>query len=311
MAGFILSPVTGEALDFPKQPITLICGHAPGGSNDIHNRVLAEAAKKYFSQNVVPTCVTGGGGSVAISRVVNAKPDGYSLCYSGPPYHRISFWNKLPFSPLEDTTPIIQVWGSTYSLIVRGDSPFKDVKDLVAYAKANPKKLKYMTAGIGSGMNVIMLQLQSATGIEFTHVPGKGEADAVVAVLGGHVDMMPATLTTAEPHALAGNFRILLFFTEQRTKAYPDIPTAKELGYNIVEQSELGIHGPKGLPEEIVKALHDGFKKAMFDPIFVSHCKKTHAPILYLNTADYQKLMRTSYGKQKEAYERIVSQLKK
>jgi tripartite-type tricarboxylate transporter receptor subunit TctC len=311
VAGFILTPVTGQALDFPKGPITIICGHAPGGAVDRNIRVLADLAQKYLGQPVVVENVTGGAGSVAIARVVAKKPDGYFLCISGPPYHRISLWTKIPFNTVEDTTPIIQVWGHTFCLVVRADSPFKNLKDLVAYAKANPNKLKHMSTGIGSGMHTVMVQLEQAAGVQFTHVPGRGDAEAATAILGGHVDMMAGSFATANPLVLAGKFRILAVFAEERVKSCPNVPTAKELGYNAIMTSPLGIHGPKGLPEEIVRVLHDGFKKAMFDPVFISHCEKNGNPILYKNTEDYKKYMRATYAEEKAVYDRIVSQMKK
>jgi len=292
LVGFVLAPFmeqTGRALDFPTKPITMLCGFGAGGITDLTSRALAEAARKYFGQPVIVENVTGGGGSVALGRICEKKPDGYFLAPDGPKMRLTSLLTNLPFDVSKDFTQVIQVWGNPFGILVRSDSPFKTLKELIEYAKANPGKLKHMSAGIGTGPFIIMTELEGATGTKFIHIPGKSDQEASTSLLGGHVDMLAGAMGSCTPLVQAGKLRLLATLGEERIKTFSDVPTVKETGYNIVYVAPLGMVGPKGMPGEIVKALHDGFKKAMEDPIFVSHCDRFGVPILYKDTEAYRK----------------------
>ncbi len=287
LLAFAFFPMVGSAANFPDRPITLIVPYPAGGSTDIAIRALAEAAKKTLGQVVVEN-KSGGGGAVGTGSIVGKKPDGYSLAVAVTSLHRNSYINPLPFDTVKDLTPIIRVGGYLYGIVVRSDSEFKTLSDLIDYARANPFKLKYMASGVGTGGHIAMEELAHNTGIKVSHIPSKGDQESTAAVLGKHIEFM-STTSGWIPLAQSGQLRVLATYAEHRIKSFPDVPTVAELGYKVVHNSPFGIFGPRGMQKEVVQTLHDGFKKAMEDPIFLSTMEKYELPILYQNSEDYAK----------------------
>jgi tripartite-type tricarboxylate transporter receptor subunit TctC len=305
--GLLLMPFPGWALDFPTKPITLVIPYSPGGATDVTFRSLAEAAKKYFGQPVVPENKPGGSGAVAVGSMVGRKPDGYYVCVIVSVLQRASFQNKFSFDTVKDVTPIISVCGLQYGIVVKPDSQFTTLKSLIDYARANPGKATYMSAGVGSGGHIYMEEISaSAGGIQFNHIPSKGDMDAANALLGGHVDFIAVSPGGWMPLAEAGRLKLLTTLGEKRTKRFPDVPTVKELGYNVVHLTPLGLAGPKGLPREITQALHDGFKKAMDDPIFLTVAEKFENPIVYQNSEEFAKYWAASYLEEGERVRKFI-----
>jgi len=303
---FIAPSITFGA-DFPNKPITLVVQYTAGGATDLTFRALAEAAKNYFNQPVIVENKPGGSGAVAIGSMLGSKPDGYTLCVIVSVLHRASYQNKFSFDTVKDITPIINVAGLQYGIVVKPDSPNKTLKDLVEYARANPGKVTYMSAGVGSGGHIYMEEIGvAAGGVKFNHIPAKGDMDAANALLGGHVDFIAVSPGGWWPLVEAGQLRILATLGEKRTKTFPNVPTVKESGYNVVHLTPLGIGGPKGLPKEIVKILHDGFKKAMDDPIFLSVIGKYENPITYQNPEDFTKYWADSYLEEGERVRKFI-----
>ncbi|MBI4964415.1 MAG: tripartite tricarboxylate transporter substrate binding protein [Desulfomonile tiedjei] len=294
LCALALCPAVGLAAGFPDKPITVIVPYPAGGSTDVAIRALAEAAKKHLGQPVIVENKSGGGGAVGVGSIVGKKPDGYLLSVAVTSLLRNSYINKLPFDTVKDLTPIIRVGGYLYGIVVKSDSQFKDLGELVAHAKANPGKLTYMASGVGTGGHVAMEELAYNTGIKLSHIPSKGDQESSAAVLGGHVDFM-STTSGWVPLAQAGQVRVLAVFADKRIKAFPDAPTVAELGYKVVHNSPFGIFGPKNMPKEVVKTLHDGFKKAMEDPAFLSTMESYELPVLYQDGNDYAKFWADAY----------------
>ncbi len=293
--GWVLLPFHGQAADFPNKPITLIVPYPAGGATDLISRPLAEAAKKYLGQPVIVENRSGGGGAVGVGSIVGKKPDGYLLSVVVTSLHRNSFINKLPFDTVKDVTPIIRLAGYLYGILVKSDSQFKTLKELLDYAKANPGKISYMASGVGTGGHIAMEELAyNAGGIKFNHIPSKGDAESTAALLGGHVDAI-STTSGWIPQAEAGKLRILATYGETRTKRFPTVPTVVELGYKVVHNSPIGIVGPKDMPKEIVKALHDAFKKSLDDQAFLSVMDRYEMPVMYQNTPDFTKFWAEAY----------------
>ena len=293
--GLVLWAAPGQAAGFPNGPITLVIPWPPGGATDVSMRPLAEGVKKVLGQPVMIENRVGGGCAVGVGSIVGKKPDGYLLSQTVASLHRNSYINKLPFDTVNDLTPIILVAGNLYGILVRSDSPFKTLKDLAEYARANPGKISYMASGIGTGGHIAMEEFAyNAGGLQFSHIPSKGDPESSAALLGGHVDCISTTAGWV-PLVESGKLRLLATYGEKRTKKFPNVPTVKELGYKTVHSSPMVIFGPKGMPEDVVKILHDAFHKAQSDPAFVSVMDKFDMPIMYLNTKDTTKYWAEAY----------------
>jgi len=302
-----LSPAVGLAAGFPDKPITVIVPYPAGGSTDVAIRALAEAAKKHLGQPVVVENKSGGGGAVGVGSIVGKKPDGYLLSVAVTSLHRNSYINKLSFDTVKDLTPIIRVGGYLYGILVRSDSQFKTLPELIEYAKSHPDELRYMSSGVGTGGHVAMEELAYNTGVKVSHIPSKGDQESCAAVLGGHIDFM-STTSGWVPLAQAGKVRLLAHFADKRVKTFPDAPTVSELGYKVIHTSPFAIFGPKGMPQDVVKTLHDAFKKALEDPGFISTMEKYELPILYQNSEDCGKFWADAYV---EAGEHVKKFIKK
>jgi tripartite-type tricarboxylate transporter receptor subunit TctC len=304
--GWVCYPIHGQAADFPNKPITLIVPYPAGGATDLVIRPLAEAAKKYLGQPVVVENRSGGGGAVGVGSIIGKKPDGYLLSVVVTSLHRNSFINKLSFDTVKDVTPVIQVAGYLYGILVRSDSQFKTLKELLDYAKANPGKISYMASGLGTGGHIAMEELAyNAGGIKFNHIPSKGDPESTAALLGGHIDAI-STTSGWIPQAEAGKLRLLATYGEKKTKRFPTVPTVAEVGLKVVHNSPIGIVGPKDLPKEIVKTLHDAFKKSLDDPTFLSVMDRYEMPVMYLNTEDFAKQWAESYVEAGEHVKRYI-----
>lgn len=286
--------VSAWAAEYPTKSINLIIQYPAGGSTDLTARVLANAAKKYLGQPVVCENKAGGGGTVGVALVAAKPADGYTIgiVTSSPTmaYHM----GKFNYHPVEDLTHIMR-WGNyLFGLTVRADSQWKTMPELIQYIKSNPQKLSYGTPGVGTPPHLAMEELIMAAGIEVVHIPYKGGAETNAALLGGHIDIISDSSGWA-PLVDAGKFRLVANWGDQRSPRYPNVPTLKEIGYDVVARSHLGIIGPKGIPKPIVAKLHDAFKKALDDPEFKEIMKKLDMPNYYLNSEDYSKYMRQDF----------------
>jgi len=302
----LITSAPGWAAAFPNKSITLIVPYQAGGATDVIIRPLAEAARKHLGQPVIVENRPGGGGAVGAGSIVGKNPDGYLLAVVTPAILRNSYINKLPFHPVKDLTAIIRVAGFFYGIVVRSDSPHKTLPDLLEFTRANPGKVTYMASGVGTGGHIAMEELASnAGGLQFTHIPSKGDAESSTALLGGHVDVI-STPSGWIPLLEAGKLRLLATYGEKRNKRFPDIPTVLELGYKVVQESPIGIVGPKNMPKEVVKVLHNGFRKGLDDPGYLSTMGRFEMPVLYQNTEDFTKYWAESYIEEGELVKKYI-----
>lgn len=289
---------------FPSKPITYFHGYPVGGTGDIPHRYLSEPVSKKLGQPVVIVIKLGGGGSVALGELKNAKPDGYTIGFlSGGPIIG-SHLSKLPFDVTKDFTTIIQHVSYVHGLIVRADSPFKTFNDLVEYARANPGKVTYGSPGAGTPQHLGMIWLGDLAKVQWTHVPQKGGVPAVTAVLGGHVTCSEVS-TEFKTFLEAGRVRLLALATPKRMEEFPNTPTYNELGYNILSFAIHSIVGPKGIPQDRVKILHDAYYEAMQEPGYRELLKKMSMPYEYRNGPDLQKHINELYEKSGEILKKI------
>ncbi len=290
-----LAPAAPAAEPFPTRSITVIVPYPAGGATDVVTRPLAEGAKKLLGQSVVVENRAGGGGAVGVGAIVGKKPDGYLLAVAVESLHRNSYLNKLPFDTVKDVTPIMTFSGNLYGIVVRADSPHKTLKDLLAHIKANPGKVSYMASGVGTSGHIAMEELAVKAGnLKLSHVPSKGDQESSAALLGGHVDFI-STSSGFIPLVEAGQLRLLAVYSSKRAGKFPNVPTVHELGYDVINEAPIVVLGPKGLPADVVKVLHDAFRKAMDDPPFIAAMNNLQMPILYMNTADTAKYWSEAY----------------
>ena len=298
-----VSLATAAADTFPTRPITLIVPWPAGGSTDTHLRKLSEIASRHLGQPIVIENRPGAGGMLGpVSMARTAAPDGYTLSQLTVVAFRQPYLQKVDWDPLRDFTYIIGVSGYTFGVVVKSDSPFKSFDDLVAYAKANPGKMSYSSTGTGTSPHLLVEELAMKAGVQFLHVPYKGNADSTQALLGGHV-MAQSDATGWGKFVDQGAFRLLVTFGEQRTRW--GAPTAKELGYDVVSYSPYGIVGPRGMDPKVVKILHDAFKKAMDDPENLKMLQTLDQVYWYKSPEDYARWAAEDYVAERALIERL------
>ncbi len=301
----LVLPIAALAQDFPNKPVTLIVPWPAGGSTDLAMRALAEATQKYLGQTIVIDNKPGGGGTLGPGNMAQtARPDGYTLSQAPLGLYRIPHMQKVAFDPQKDFTYILNLTGYTFGFVVRADAPWKTFREFLDYAKANPGKVNYGSTGTGTSPHLIMEMIGAKEGIDWTHVPFKGNADGTAALLGGHI-MGMSDATGWGPHVDAGRFRLLVTFGASRTKRWPAVPTAKELGLGIVANSPYGLVGPKGMDPRVVKILHDAFKKGLEDPIHLSAVEKYDQEIFYMSSEEYAKWAAETYREERKLIERL------
>ena len=296
------SSAIGAQEEWPNKPIRLIIGYGAGGSADLSARMLAPILEKELGQKIVCENKPGGAGTVAASLTATQKPDGYQLfTLVTAPAVLTPHMQDLPFNPLEDFSLISRYAIWQYGLAVRSDSPWKTFDDFIKFAKENPGEVSYSLSGAGNPQHLVMERLGLINGIEWKAIPFKSGPEASAACMGGHTSVIAGT----SEQITAGDMRVLVSFDEERNEAFPDAPTLKELGYDIVAPSLLGIAGPAGIPEPIVEKLDQAIKKALDDPKFIDLMKKIKFKIAYLDHKEFRKQLELVYNEQGELIKKI------
>lgn len=285
-AGLALA-LAAQAQTFPAKPVTLIVPWPAGGSTDIYFRKLGEVTARHLGQPLVIDNRPGGSGMNGPATMAKtARPDGYTISQLAISAYRVPHMQKVDWDPINDFTYIIGLAGYTFGVVVRADSPFKTFNDLLTYARANPGKLSYATPGTGTSLHLAMEEVAAKAGVQFLHVPFKGYADGAIALMGGHV-MVQVDSTGWAKQVDAGAQRLLATLGDKRTRW--GAPTVKELGVDTVSNSPFGLVGPKGMPREVVKVLHDAFKKSLDDPEYLKVLAQLDQPAWYMSSEDYAR----------------------
>jgi tripartite-type tricarboxylate transporter receptor subunit TctC len=306
LLGLLLSTASlAEAQTFPARPVTLIVPWPAGGTTDVVMRALATATEKHLGQSIVIDNRGGAAGTLGPAQMAaNAKPDGYTVAQIPITVFRYPFMRKTSFDPTRDFTYIIGLTGYTFGIVVRKDAPWKTFPDLIAEARANPGKINYGTPGAGTSLHITMEQIARHQGIKWTHVPFKGNAEATSALLGGHIHV-EADSTGWAQLVNTGELRLLVTWGAGRTRNWPDVPTLKESGIDIVSNSPFGIAGPAGMDRSVIAVLHDAFRKGMEEPSYLAAMAKFDQEPFYLDTDGYRAYALKAIAEEKRSIEEL------
>jgi tripartite-type tricarboxylate transporter receptor subunit TctC len=306
-----LVPALAFAADeYPNRTVTMVVPFPPGGVADITARPLAQAMGSHLGQTVVVENKSGAGGGVGMQYVARARPDGYTVLLALSSISIIPEADKVlgrdPMFKLSQLVPIARFTADPTVLAVRADSPYRSVADLVAAAKKSPGAIPFGSSGNYGTMHVPMEMLSQAAGVKMLHVPFTGAGPAIVALLGGQVDALATGPSTVTGHVRAGKLRVLATWGEGgRHPAFPDVPTLKELGYDVQFSQWTGLFVPAGTPEPAIAKLREAARKAVEDPAFKSALAKVETPIQYLDQPQFQAFWDGDARKLASAVQRI------
>jgi tripartite-type tricarboxylate transporter receptor subunit TctC len=294
------------AQQFPAKEVQIIVPYAAGGATDLVFRALAASAQKHLGKAVVVVNKAGGGGAVGVTDAMRAKPDGYTLVTAITPLTILPHQVKTAFT-YRDFEPIINVVQDPVMFQVRADAPWKDLKEFLDYARANPGLITVGNSGAGGGVHLIALAFEKAAGVKFNHIPFAGGGPSVTALLGGHINAASVGPPEGIAHVKAGKLRIIALFSESRMPDFPNVATVREQGVDFAMGQWRGLAAPKGTPPEVVKVLHDAFKKGMEDQTFVKNASDMSVALAYLGPTEFGKLMAAD----DQRYAKLVAEIKK
>ncbi|MFY9513817.1 MAG: tripartite tricarboxylate transporter substrate binding protein [Rubrivivax sp.] len=289
---------------YPDKPITFVCPWPAGGTADMTMRALCSAAAKVLGQTLVVENKAGASGMLGLRAMASAKADGYTIGQVPISVTRFSQLGTVQIDPMKDLTYLARTSGQTFGIAVRSEAPWKTLKDFVAAAKAAPGKITYGSAGIGGATHVGMEEFAAVAGVQFNHIPYKGGAPALQDTLGGQVDALADSSSWA-PHVKSGKLRLLATWGAKRTQDFPDVPTLRDSGFDVVVDAPNGIAAPKGIDPVVEKRLREAFKVAAASAEFTSACDKIDAPLMYLDGPDYAAYIAATYKKETVLIERL------
>jgi tripartite-type tricarboxylate transporter receptor subunit TctC len=306
LAGAALAaPVfTAQAISFPAKPIKLIIAFPAGGPTDITMRSLADGASKILGQTVIIDNKPGAGGTLPAQALQISAPDGYTLAQIPLGVFRLPYTTKINWDPIKDISYVLNVTGYAFGLVVPADSPIKNWAQFVAWAKANPGKLSFGSTGTLTSPHLTMELIAQKLGIELLHVPYKGSADLMQAIMGGQI-MAAADSTGFAPLVESGKLRVLNTWGDQRLAKFPDAPTLKELGLDMVQNSPFGIGAPRGTPTDVVKKLHDAFKTVMDQDSYKAALARYDMVPIYMSSEGYGKFAQETFAREKALVEKL------
>jgi tripartite-type tricarboxylate transporter receptor subunit TctC len=272
---------------------------------------LASAAEKTLNQPVVISNKPGASSSVELALLAQSKPDGYTIGgITAAATLVMPLVEKMSYDPLKDFNYIINFFNYAAALVVRPDAPYKTFEEFVQFARQNPKKVKYGTYGAYGTTTLAMEALARKLKVQWDSVPFKADADAVIGLLGGHVTAA-ASASMYAPQVRAGKLRILALMSPKRSPEFPNIPTLKDLGHDVVAEGFIGVGAPKGLPQDAARKLEEAFTKAVKDPKYLELVKKLGLVEDYKNQEDFSKYVQESFHLHKGMIQGLGSDVSK
>lgn len=305
MSIFVAS-IPVQAAGFPEREVQIIVPYAAGGATDLIFRALAASTEKYLGRAVIIVNRAGGGGAVGFTEGAQAKPDGYTLTAAITPLTILPHQVKTAFT-YNNFEPIINVVSDPSMFLVRSNSPWKNVKEFVDYAKKNPGMITVGNSGAGGGVHLVALAFERAVGVRFNHIPFAGGGPSVTALLGGHINAVSVSPPEGINHVKAGKLKIIALFADERFELFPNVPTVKEEGLNFTMGMWRGLVAPKGTPISVIKKLQSAFKKGMGDPVFKKNAHDMSVKLYYLGPEKFGKMMAADH----KYYGKLVAEMKK
>ena len=310
-AGLGLAPRMAQAqapnaaAAWPQRPLQLIVPWPAGGATDLTLRLLCEEVEPLLGQHVIISNRPGAAGTLVAPALKAAKPDGYTIGQIPPTVYRHALMNRVTWDPVQDLSPIVQVSGTTFGLLVPATSPWKSLADMLTWARQHPGELLMGSTGVGTTAHLAMEEILQAHNTPYVHVPYRGTADQMLAIASGQL-MAGVNSTGFAPWIDQGKMRLLVIFSAERSPRWPQVPTLRELGYpHAVYTSPWGLAAPKGTPEAIVKKLHDAFQKAIFSERHKAALARYDQSIDYLDTQAYQQAILQTVEREKALLHRM------
>lgn len=296
IAGFALAAVLAVAVPAqawePNKPITIVVGFAPGGGTDVIARQLAASSQQFFPVPLVILNKPGAAGTLAAQEVARAAPDGHTLLVAGGSESTsVPAYREVAYDTRKDFRPIVRATSNPQLLVVTAASPLKSVQDVVAKAKEKPGSLSYGTSGVGSLVHAMTEVFAKRAGIELKHIPYQGGAPALQALLAGQTDILVAALDEVQGQLDAGAIVALAVTRSERIASYPNVPTFKEAGYEVIGDNMKGFVAPAGVPDDVYAYLHERFKKGLDAQIWQDYATKTRFTTEYLDGPAFQSAM--------------------
>jgi tripartite-type tricarboxylate transporter receptor subunit TctC len=284
---------------YPSKSITFICPSAAGTAIDLSNRLIAKELEKILGQPVIVVNKPGAAFVIGAAAVAAAKPDGYTIGYTGgPPLYFTPLLEKVPYDPIKDFRMVAQYGVFNAAVAVKGDSPFKTFKDLMEYARQNPKKVTYGTTGTNSIMHITFEQIAKQENVQMTHIPFQGDVDTPL--LGGHIMFGGGNIGASLIDS--GKLRLLMMLKAEKSAEFPNVPLLKDLGYNIPWPNIASIIAPKAVPDAIVKKLDDAVAKVVKTPLFLKGMKDLDLPVLYHSSKELDTYIPQNYEYYKKVF---------
>ena len=290
---------TAQAQNYPTRPVKLVVGFPPGGGVDINARLLAPKLSEYLGQQFVVDNKPGAGTNIANEFVAKAPPDGYTLLLTSPALAiNMSLYSKLSFDTLRDFAPVSMISESPNVLVVPAGLPVANLQALIARAKAMPGKLNYSSAGPGTSQHLAGVLLTMRTGTSVVHIPYKGSAPSLTALIASEVDFSFANIPAVQGHIKGGKLRALAIAAPKRDAQLPEVPTMKEAGVEGVEVSVwFGVFAPAATPKEIVRTLADAVMRAARDPDMRRRLHEQGAEPVGSTPEEFAKFMRAEVAR--------------
>ena len=282
-----------SAENWPKKTINLVLGWAAGGGADLTSRaVMQPFVEKILGQKVIISYKTGGGGEISFVQLKNARKDGYNYAWTVTP-HLVSFpISRKTAYQLEDIMPVANIAYDPGILAVVQDSPFKTLKDLVDYCKANPGKVLFGNGGVGGDDFIAIRLFAKAAGIDIIQVAySEGTGTQISGLMGGHINVAAFNASEAKQYTEGGQIRLLGVMSKERVTIIPDVPTFLEQGYDVQMSSDRGFSAPAGTPKEIVEKFAGAVEQAMKDPEFIKVAEKLNLLLKFMGPEEYSKYL--------------------